>query len=382
MSRFAFLTWYGAGNQVPEIGAAQELAGRGHEVCFIGYAAQRARFESAGFDFAVLTRAEAAYRADEPPERVMAALVEGVWACPEQAADVADLLTERHFDALVVDCMMFGALAALESAPVPIAVLVHSAPGALSPPGGPGEQLMLGPVNAMRAAVGRAPVANLWEAWAQFPTLCTSIPELDPIADTVPPSFRYVGPVFERTSPSGWSLPWAQDDPRPLVTARFSTGHAWDQTSRIRRTIDAVDSLGHRLLMLTAMADVSGISVPESAVLRDYVPHGEVLPVTAVTVSHAGHGTVAASLAHGVPMITLPNPAADQPALAAQVAGLGAGIALDGEQASAADIAAAIDTVLGHESYAAAARGLQRSIAAADGTRVIADTIEKIARDV
>ena len=39
-------------------------------------------------------------------------------------------------------------------------------------------------------------------------TLCTSIRELDPLAEAVPPAFEYVGPVFERVPPSGWREPW------------------------------------------------------------------------------------------------------------------------------------------------------------------------------
>lgn len=116
--------------------------------------------------------------------------------------------------------------------------------------------------------------------------------------------------------------------------------------------------------------------MPDNAVLRPHLPHAELLPEVAVTVTHAGHGTVVASLAHGVPMVTLPNPAADQPALAAHVAELGTGIALDGETATPADIAPA---VLAGESYAAAARRLAKTLVGAPGDRNMADAIERLA---
>lgn len=377
MARFVFPTWYGAGNQVPAIGLAQELAARGHEVCFAGYRSQRARLEAHGFEFTLLRRADAGYRADEPPERVMAALLDGVWACPEHLADVADLLAGRC-DALVVDCMMFGVLAAIETTRMPTAVLVHSAPGALLPPGGAGEALMLGPVNEVRRAAGRPPVANLWQAWAPFLTVCASIPDLDP--QPAPPPLRYVGPVFERTAPSGWRSPWRADDTRPLVVASFSTGPAWDQTSRIARTLDALaDTARYRVLALTSQADVGGLRAPENAVLLPYLPHAEVLPEAAVTVTHAGHGTVAAALAHGVPLVALPNPAADQPALAARVAELGAGLALDGESATVPDIADAVAAVLGDGSHRAAAAKLAETIAATPGAAGAADLVERLA---
>ncbi|HEX6446351.1 MAG TPA: glycosyltransferase [Streptosporangiales bacterium] len=378
MSRYLFTTWYGAGNQVPAIGLAQELAARGHEVRFAGYTGQRERFERAGFDFAVLAGADAAYRADEPPERVMAALVEGVWACPAHLTDLRDALAAYPCDAVVADCMMFGVLAALEDASVPVVPLVHSAPGALFPPGGPGDAMILGAVNAVRAAAGRRAVGSVWETWAPFPAICASVAELDPLAARAPASFHYVGPITERREPSGWRSPWRRDDPRPLVLASFSTGYAWDQTSRIARTLAALDDAErYRVLALTAYADPAALTCPPNAVLRREVPHDEVLPAVSATVCHAGHGTVAASLAHGVPVVALPNLGADQQALAARVAGLGAGIALDGETATSADIAAAVAAVLDEESYRTAAAHLARAIAAAPGACGAADLLEK-----
>lgn len=379
MSRYLFTTWYGAGNQVPAIGLAQELAARGHEVRFAGYASQRERFERAGFDFVVLEGADAAYRENEPPERVMAALVEGVWACPAHHADIREVLRDFHCEAVVVDCMMFGVLAGLDGAPMPVVPLVHSAPGALFPPGGPGDAMLLGPINAVRAAGGVPPIERVWDAWSPYPTVCTSVTELDPEAGRAPASFHYVGPITERVEPSGWRSPWPTDDPRPLVLATFSTGYAWDQTSRIARTLAALDDAGrYRVLALTAYVDPAALSGPSNAVLRREVPHGEVLPDVAVTVCHAGHGTVAASLAHGVPVVTLPNPGADQETLAARVAGLGAGIALDGEAATSADIADAVTTVLADPSYRDAAARLGAAIAAAPGAAGAADLLEEL----
>ncbi|MQA87087.1 MAG: hypothetical protein GEV03_21280 [Streptosporangiales bacterium] len=380
MSRLLFLTWNGAGNQPPAIALAQELTVRGHEVTFAGYASQRVRFDELGFDFRLLERADAAYPERPPPEGWMAALVDAVWACPEQLADLTDILDANSYDVVVVDCLMFGALALLEKLSVPVAVLVHSAPGPLAAPGDGMEQLLLAPLNELRAQAGRPEVERLWDAWAPFPTLCASIDELDPLAQKVPPSFTYVGPLFERMPPSRWRSPWPSDDPRPLVLASFSTGPAWDQTSRIRRTLCALADGRHRVLVTTSESDVEGLTVPGNATLLPHLPHAEVLPDAVLTVTHAGHGTVSASLAHGVPIVALPNPAADQPALARRVAELGAGYALDGESAAAMDIAAAVDAVLADGSYATAARRLAESIASSPGVRGAAALLERLAR--
>ncbi|TDC52875.1 hypothetical protein E1281_18515 [Actinomadura sp. KC345] len=105
------------------------------------------------------------------------------------------------------------------------------------------------------------------------------------------------------------------------------------------------------------------------------MPHDAVLPEASVVITHAGHGTVSAALTHGVPMVCLPNLAADQPALAQRVAELGAGIVLDGDAATPPDIAGAVRTVLGDTAYRDNARRLAEVIKAAPGTEGIASRL-------
>lgn len=377
MAHLLFVTWSGAGNQAPAIGLAASLTSRGHTVTFAGYPTQRDTFEALGFGFRVLPRARRAWPSEPPPDW-MPVLVDAVWACPAHVEDLPELVDSEGCDAVVVDCLMTGALAAAETLPVPVAVLVHSAPGALAPPGGGLDLLALDAINDVRERVGLTPVDTLWETWRPFTTVCTSIPELDPLRDRLPDGFDFVGPLRAPSPASGWIGPWAEDDDRPLVVASFSTGQAWDQTSRARRTVEALGDGQFRLLLLTgpaaAVRDAEG---PDVAV-RTFLPHDEVFPRASVTVSHAGHGTVAASLAHGVPMVSLPNLAADQPALAAQVERLGAGLALDGEAASPEEIVKAVRTVLTDPDYGAAARGLASTLESAPGADAAADRIESL----
>lgn len=372
MAHFGFLTWGGAGNQTPATGLAAELAGRGHAVTFAGYAQQRARF--AGSAFRLLRNADRAWPAD-PPDW-LPALVDAVWACPAHLDDVPEVAADC--DLLVIDCLMFGALAAAERLPVPAAVLVHSAPGALAPPGGGMDMLALPAVNAVRGRAGLPEAGALWECWQPFPVLCTSLPALDPLADRLPAGFAFVGPIFEPHPPSGRALPWPPDDPRPLVLVSFSTGIAWDQGPRIRRTVEALAGGEHRVVVTTGMAQAGDLDAGPDVLLTPFLPHAELLPAASVIVTHAGHGTVAASLANGVPMVCLPNPAADQPVLADRVAALGAGVALDGEQATAAEIADAVRTVRSDGGYAEAAARAGKEIAALPGVTGTADRLESL----
>jgi UDP:flavonoid glycosyltransferase YjiC (YdhE family) len=97
------------------------------------------------------------------------------------------------------------------------------------------------------------------------------------------------------------------------------------------------------------------------------------------TVTHCGHGTVTASLAHGVPIAGLPYPAADQPLLAARIQALGAGVAMDGESAPAI-IKSAVRDLLDRPSFREAAARLGRAIRAAPGAAGAADLLERLER--
>lgn len=304
------------------------------------------------------------------------ALRDGVWLCTSQLQEVPEAFAREQADIVLVDFMMFVAVLACEAAGLPAAVFVHSPPGAILHPDRHLAQGVPQPLNALRAAIGLNAVERLWDSWRGMAVFCTSIAQLDPLAAEVPPEVDYVGPVLERVPPSGWRLPWPRDDSRPLILVSFSTSARQNQRSRIQRTLAGLARMTYRVLVTTSGSDVSGITVPENAVLVEHVPHAEVLPEAAATVTHAGHGTMVASLAHGVPLVCLPNPIiADQIPLAAQVERLGAGRALDGESATPADIAAAVAEVLTDSTYRSSARELAKAIAATTGAATAASRL-------
>jgi UDP:flavonoid glycosyltransferase YjiC (YdhE family) len=162
-----------------------------------------------------------------------------------------------------------------------------------------------------------------------------------------------------------------------LVLVSFTTTGLWDQSGRIHNTLDGLAGEDVRVLV-SASQDVDLALIPDNAAIRRFVPHQKVLPFASVTVTHAGHGTVAASLALRVPLVALPNPVADQPFLAAAIQRLGAGLALDGESPPAA-IRSAVREVIEQPSYAAAAGVLAAAIHAAPGAAGAVDELERLA---
>jgi UDP:flavonoid glycosyltransferase YjiC (YdhE family) len=379
MARFLFLTWNGAGNQPPAVAIAQALKSRGHTVTFAGYENQRSYFGERDLPFVILERSATKWR-DDTRQRMFAVKLQAVWASLDHLDDVPHLIAHENCDAVIVDCLMFGALAAAEKLQKPAVALVHSAPGALMPPEREFERLLLDAVNQVRMRAGLLAIKNLWEAWARFPAFSNSIPQLDPLASQAPPSFSYFGPMEEPIQLSGWKLPWPHTDRRPLVLVSFSTGPYWDQTSRIVRTLQALSRCDCRVLVTAGPTEIDPMIVPDNAIVVGRVPHNEILPKTRVTISHAGHGTVITSLKHGVPLLSLPNPVADQPILARQVEALGCGLSLDGELATTAEIKEGVDRLLGDPSYSANALMLGETISQSPGVSSVVSELETLVR--
>src|SRR5262245_15018991 len=262
--------------------------------------------------------------------------------------------------------MMQSALAAAQRLSLPFAVLAHSSVAGLIPPTeSPVGAALLTATNRLREQAGLLTLTRLSDGWAGRLTLVTTIPELDPAATEAGALARYVGPIFERFPDSGWDPPCEDGDGRPLALVSFTTTGLWDQHGRIRNTLEALRDEPVRVLVTAADAGDIG-AIPANAAIRPFTPHAAVLPSVAVTVTHAGHRTVSASLAHGVPLVALPNSSADQPFLAARLQRLGAGLALDGESAPDA-IRSAVRAVMTQPSYAAAAKTLAGAIYAAPG---------------
>jgi MGT family glycosyltransferase len=347
---------------------------------FIGYEVQRASFERRHLPFVALAESGKfdIYGTSDPAQRI-ASVIAHVWACREHLDDVADAFRATSSDVLVADFLMQGAIASAARSGAPWAVLAHSSvAGLIPPPESPMGAARLTATNALRSEVGLPALARLADAWTGQPTIVTTIPALDPAADGAGPSVHYVGPLFERLADASWQSPWDPDDDRPLVLVSFTTTRFWDQSGRIRNTLEALAGEDVRVLV-SAAQPLEGTPIPVNAVISSFVPHRQVLPSAALTVTHGGHGTVTASLAAGVPLVVLPNPAADQPFLAARIQELGAGIALDGESGPAA-IRSAVRQVLADPSFPAAARKLSLEIRGAPGAAGAADSLERLAR--
>jgi MGT family glycosyltransferase len=148
------------------------------------------------------------------------------------------------------------------------------------------------------------------------------------------------------------------DDPL-LVLVAFSTTYQ-AQEKLVRRVIAALGTLPVRALVTTGPAFEVDEAPPANVEVDSWVSHAEVLPHTALVVTHAGMGTVMASLAHGVPLVCIPM-GRDQNDVSARVVHAGAGLRLPPD-ADEESIAATIRHALDDSTVAAAAARLARAI--------------------
>ncbi len=120
------------------------------------------------------------------------------------------------------------------------------------------------------------------------------------------------------------------------------------QLELLQTMADAVAGLPVRAIITTGAAvepaSSSAITAGANTQVVQYRPHSEILPTASLVITHAGLGTVMASLGRGVPLVCVPM-GRDQFFNADRVAALGAGLMLPPD-ADAAAIADAASTVL------------------------------------
>jgi UDP:flavonoid glycosyltransferase YjiC (YdhE family) len=362
MSRFLVTTWDGGGNVPPVLRIAQELRDRGHEVRVLGHAEQERRFASAGLDFT-------AYAHAMPFSRVAASddplLFFRVFTDGGPGRDTAALLDAWPADVLVGDCLMFGTLQAAQARGVPTAAVFHSLWAAF------GEMLPHSPATELGEPVGRAP-RQVWEAATEI--LVAADRELDPVQLAVPQHVHWVGVAQPAVRPAARS-----DRSRVLVS--LSTVNFPGQQESLQRVLDALDGMPVRAVVTAdASVDHAALHVPANVELRGVCDHLELMPEMALLVGHGGHATTMLALAHGLPVVVLPqHPMTDQPLLGHVVAAHGAGAVLE-QVPEVEELRAAIVRLLQDDGAAARAAELGERLRGQDGARAAADRVEGLVR--
>jgi UDP:flavonoid glycosyltransferase YjiC (YdhE family) len=302
--RLLVATWDGAGNLPPILALVDALLRRGHRVHVLAHEVQRQKIEATGGGFLSFDTAAQIDHGQSLGANPLASLLDFDRDASNDLLAACDRLAP---DALLVDCMLPGVLSAAKRTGRPTVALVHALYGAFV---GLAGGVFRGPIDEADLALG------------------FTYAELDDAA-IVPPNLVFVGPARPAATVTNWTR---RRPSRPLVMASLSTGlqgKPGTQQALLQRVCDALAPLDIEALVTTGRGIEPEVLIASpTTTLAQFVPHDVVLAQTNLLITHAGHGSVAACLTAGVPMLCMP-PGGDQPFNAARVAHLKLGETLD-----------------------------------------------------
>lgn len=409
---FLFVTIDGGGNIPPVLGLARRLAERGHKVSVLTEPCLKAPVEAFGLSYISFqkhfTRTDRKIDIckDWNSTPFSNSTFENVVLGPAKIVveETMEVLKQVPYDVLVIDCLLFPALIAGEYLQIPRVIIFHMPeylPGPNRPPGVMGllpgkgflghlrDRLLSGVfhlflnkylplVNNVRKSYDLGELKNLVELIDQADLrLIQTARNFDFPIEPPPKNVRYTGPVLDDPDwVASWENPWTDNDFRPLVIVSFSSTFQ-NQTSVIQRCISAFKSLKVRGLVTLGLAiNHENFEVPENVKVVSSAPHSLVFPLAELVITHAGHGTIIRTLAHGLPLICLPM-GRDQNDNAAKVAYHGCGIVLN-NKAKPEKIRQAILKVLQDSQYREKASLLQKEINAEAEKNLAIMELEKL----
>ena len=377
------LSWDGGGNVPPFLALGRRLVRRGHRVRMVGTETIAERARAAGIEFSPFVN---------PPswsptpgvalEDEVGELFTHLFG-PELGEELLAAADASRPDALVIDCMAGGALSMAEHLAVPAAVLLHlRARFYYGLPAYDVTAPARAELNQRRESLGLEPLPteNWWgELWQRAGEVyIASIPELEGSGMPLPASFTYIGGVFGADAsrlPDRIAALVGQPD-GPLVVTSLSTTYM-HQERQLQTALAALEGMRGVVTVGDGLGPSDLATTNGHVAVTRWLPHETLLPHADVVVTHAGHGTVMAALAAGVPLVCLPM-GRDQHGNAEQIERNGAGVQLD-QSAGAAQLRAAIDTVIADPRYAANARRLSERVHGLGGAERLADEVERLA---
>jgi len=393
------------GGVPPAMAIARRLREEGHAVRFLAARSLQGQLTREGFAYEAFQRAPdfgsarretdrlRDWEARTPIGAVHALFNVMCGPAALHAADVLESLEATPTDVVACDFMLLGAFVGAEACHVPSVALVHTVavvpldglppiPYGLKPahglPGRLRDALLEGArdrllrrwldvLNDARARYRLAPLARIYDQWFRARRLLIlSSPRFDFAAKRLPENVRYTVPSFSAAPAEN---PPDLPDPAqaPLVLASLSTTYQ-NEGRYLRVLIAALGSLPVQAIVTTGAGyDLGDLDpLPANVDVRPYIPHGPLLDRAAIMITHSGHGSVIAALAHGVPLVCVPF-ARDQRDVALRAVTTGAALTLRPTGLTARKLARAVEQVLQRPGYRQAAGRVKASLAAEDG---------------
>jgi UDP:flavonoid glycosyltransferase YjiC (YdhE family) len=365
--------WDGGGNLPPSLGITAALEDRGHEVRFYGRPEMVARAEAAGVRATAFTHARTDLsRYSFHP----LATVFGYTSSPAVAEELAEIVAASGPDLVVIDAMFAAALNVSPQFGLPTAVMLHTFCYRLITEWRANFAMQ----SESRQRAGFDALPSLDELWGERNLLqVNTLAALDGEPTVDWPNVMHGAPVLageRRAVPP--TLPWADDDPTPVVLLSFSTVPEQRDPAMLQRALDALAPLPVHVAVTTGgIVELAELTAPGNAWLTPFADHEHLLERAAVVVGHGGHGTTMRALRRGVPIVGIPAKGGDQAPNTRLVEAWGAGLALPPD-ADVAQIRDAVQQVLADDRFAAQARLRSQDFGPCDGAGRAADSIEAL----
>jgi MGT family glycosyltransferase len=394
------------GHLFPLVPILDELARRGHGVALRTLASEVPLMRDRGFDASPIAPAIEKipiddYRGRTPNARIKRAMAAFGRRAEHDLADLREAIDRHEPDALLVDCMTWGASAAAEAwggpwaqwFPYPLPLSSRDVP-----PFGPGlaplhtplgrlrdrvlravveppvARATLPAVNAVRARAGVPPAKDLDAHFAAPPLLLsmTAEPFEYPRSDW-PASVLQIGPC--PWDPPADAPAWLADVDRPLVLV--STSSEFQDDGRLVTTaLEALADEDVQVVATLPSAELPAVSLPANARVERFIPHAPILERAACAITHGGAGATQKALAAGVPVCVVPF-GRDQLEVARRVEVAHAGTRLPAPRLNPGRLRERVRQAM---TMTAGARRVADGFAAAGGAAKAADAFEALAR--
>ena len=381
------------GHAFPAIALGAELARRGHEVTLETWSRWREHVEREGMRFAAAPEYEVFPTRDKPLKPYVAAV---------QASDsTRELIRGCDPEVVIADIITSAASLAAQAEGRRWATLVpHVMPtgesgfpiysiGAIYPRSEIGKRfwdfvrpvVMTGEergrveLNGARERIGLPPLTEVHGGISPQLAIVAAFPQLEYPRLGGWPGMRVTGPLL-------WEQPFGDVElppgDAPLVLVAPSTSQDPEQ-ELVRVALAGLAGEPVRVLATTnRRPPADPIRVPPNARLVDWVSYARTMPLCDAVICHAGHGTVARSLASGVPVVACGH-AGDQAENAARVRWAGVGVSLPRRFQTPWGVRLAVGRLLATPGYRQRAEQLRDWAAGHDGAAAAADAVEELA---
>ena len=204
---------------------------------------------------------------------------------------------------------------------------------------------------------------------------CPPLLQVPAIADLPATQPMGPGPLTGAAPPD-----WIGDVKAPLVYVTMGTIFNRDHKV-FRNILEALHRLPVEVVMTVGQNnDPAAFSpIPKTTRIFRYVPQDALLPHCRAVVAHGGSGTFLGALAHGVPLVLLPQ-SADQFYNASRAVPADVAISLTPEEATVDAIKFAMARILDEPGFAEAARRAARQLATMPGPNEVVRVIERFSR--